>query len=109
MKHKQVIITVFAIIVAIALLKNNVQPVHFRSADPAAQVDNFYKGQLLLPDYAHDDSLLVVEPELLQKGIENCATDQEINVELHKHCVTPNALDMFTLGKEETKNIFQTI
>lgn len=47
---------------------------------------DFKAGEIILPDYAHNDTLIVVDPDGLNKAIENTATDWEINYALHRHC-----------------------
>lgn len=48
---------------------------------------DFKNGEIILPDYAHDDTLVVVDSEGLNKGIEDCdGTDGDIDSVLHRFC-----------------------
>lgn len=49
---------------------------------------NFKKGEVLLPDYAHSDTLIVVNAERLNKEIEICdGSDGDIDSVLHRNCI----------------------
>lgn len=51
----------------------------------------FYAGQILLPDYVHEDTLIVVNPQGLQEEIQDCeGSDYAIWYILHKNCATLN-------------------
>jgi len=60
---------------------------HKKESQTAAPEAPQYKmGEILLPDYAHSDTLIVVNAPALNREIVNAETDGEINEVLHKHC-----------------------
>lgn len=77
---------VVAVIAIVALITTRTQ----RPAQvPAFKPDraNFKAGEILLPDYAHDDTLVVINPSGLNRDIDNCdGTDWEIAGALYRHC-----------------------
>lgn len=51
----------------------------------------YYAGQILTPDYSHDDTLIVVNPGLLEKELKECiGSDYAIWYILHKNCAVLN-------------------
>lgn len=51
----------------------------------------YYAGQVLYPDYVHDDTLIVVNPRTLELDLEDClGSDYEIWYILHKNCAILN-------------------
>lgn len=46
----------------------------------------FRAGEIILPDYAHDDTLIVINPDGLNNAIEKVSTDWEIDGVLHRFC-----------------------
>jgi hypothetical protein len=48
---------------------------------------DFKAGEIVGPDYAHDDTLIVVDADKLNTAIYNCeGTDGEIDSILHLYC-----------------------
>lgn len=60
------------------------------------QLGTFTNGEILLPDYAHIDTLIVVNATALNKifdvELPEPATDGEISDVLHKYCVPINSI-----------------
>ena len=51
----------------------------------------YYAGEILYPDYVHQDTLIVVNPTTLEMDIRNCeGTDEAIDYILHKNCAVLN-------------------
>ena len=64
---------------------------HFTLSEskPVFKVDraDFKDGEIVLPDYAHDDTLIVLNSFKLNEAIDNCeGTDGEIDSVLHLYC-----------------------
>lgn len=48
-------------------------------------------GQIILPDYSHDDTLIVINPKGLEEELKNCSgSDYSIWYTLHKNCAVIN-------------------
>ncbi len=48
---------------------------------------NYYNGQIIYPDYANSDTLIVNNAEALNEYLPNCVgSDYEINKLLHLYC-----------------------
>ncbi len=51
----------------------------------------YYAGQIIYPDYANSDTLIVVNPGLLEKELKECiGSDYAIWYILHKNCAVLN-------------------
>jgi hypothetical protein len=47
----------------------------------------YYNGEILLPDYIHDDTLIVVDAEKLNVEIDSCdGSDGDISEALYRNC-----------------------
>lgn len=64
---------------------------HNKESQPAPvpePVNKYKLGEVILPDYAHSDTLIVVSPDSLEYHMNlSDGTDQSINFVLHKFCV----------------------
>lgn len=64
---------------------------NIKSKSRPTELPYYYAGQILLPDYVHDDTLIVINPQGLQEEVEDCTgTDYEIYYILHKNCAILN-------------------
>ena len=68
---------------------------HPTPAQPECNGKNRYKqnradfkpGEIILPDYAHLDTVIVINAPALNEAIEKCdGSDYEINAILHRYC-----------------------
>jgi len=79
------VIGIFGLITAITL-KQQVKPAQCPDVPKEGRAD-FRRWEIILPDYAHDDTLVVIDPEGLNRGIDSCdGSDGDINIVLHKYC-----------------------
>lgn len=58
---------------------------------PAPLSPQFYNGEILLPDYLHDDTLIVVDADFLNKEMPKCEGSDESIMELL--CVTSEPIN----------------
>ena len=59
----------------------------------------YYNGEILLPDYIHDDTLIVVDAEKLNVEIDSCdGSDGDISEALYRNCknILQNKIYSFT-------------
>lgn len=75
-----IVITAFAIVPADYLRTKTVDKITLPG-------EKYTAGEIVYPDYAHEDTLIVVDPVGLNKAIEQCdGTDYEISTALHRYC-----------------------
>lgn len=58
---------------------HNNKPVGNMDIHATVDVDSFNNGDILLPNYVHDDTLIVTNAEFLNDNIDDSVTDSEIN------------------------------
>lgn len=62
---------------------------------PVPAPRQFKAGEMILPDYAISDTLIVVDPVGLNREIVNASTDWEISGTMYRHCAV--------LGQEQAE------
>ncbi len=62
-------------------------PHQIHPAERPGSPHKYYAGEVLYPDYAHGDTLIVIDPDGLNKYIVNMWSDGDINFVLSRHCV----------------------
>lgn len=82
MKTYQIILGIVAMALLICLADN------FSDMPGPGARQNYKNGEILLPDYAHTDTLTVIDSEGLNAAMEDLqpATDQEISDILYRYC-----------------------
>lgn len=83
------VIAIFGAICYVAITKEQIQPAS--RPEPVYFKENradFKAGEILLPDYACSDTLIVVNAERLNKEINECdGGDGDIDSILHRNCI----------------------
>lgn len=80
------VIAIFGAISFVALSKKQVQPASRPEIYKEYRAD-FKAGEILLPDYACNDTLIVVDAVGLNAAIEQCdGSDGDIAAVLYRHC-----------------------
>jgi|GEM_PF-3020475 len=80
------VIAIFAAISYVAITSEQIQPASRPEMVFKENRADFKAGEILLPDYAHNDTLVVVDPVGLNSAIEDCWTDGDIAAALYRHC-----------------------
>lgn len=81
------VIAIFAAISYVAITSEQIQPASRPEMVFKENRADFKAGEILLPDYAHDDTLIVVNPDGLNAEIEMCdGSDGDISAVLHRYC-----------------------
>jgi hypothetical protein len=75
-------------VIGLMLIIGVIAMAYHKKEDPAPIQGQYKMGQIILPDYAHDDTLIVVNAPGLNREIVNASTDWEIWGTLHRHCAT---------------------
>jgi len=80
------VIVIFGLI-TLAAIDKQLQPAGRPEPGPQPDRADFVMWEIILPDYAHSDTLVVIDPDGLNRAVDSCdGSDGDINIVLHQYC-----------------------